>query len=831
MIKINVRVKIPAGISKSNRADNPRGVRAAMDDHYVERKRKTINRRDFILTGSVFGALTSMSGLESLGDTGLTLVEDSRRHKVLMDRNWTVTRISNETPEQPLPNAGQSPQITLPHCVGELSWQKWDPSSWEDLWLYRRSLLVPQEFRNLRLFLHFDRIMAKATPIVNGHALPQHLGGFLPFEHEITSLITGPDNSLSVAVDSRWSNVPPSGSPKGPASIDYMLPGGICGSAELRAVPQIFIKDVSAKPVSVLNSDRRLEISCDIDSALAAATPVRLVATLYKNEQIVERTSRSVEIKQNRQDVSLVLGDLKNVMLWDIETPYLYDLVVTLFVHESPLHTYKVRVGFRDARFELDGFFLNGKRLQLFGLNRHELYPYVGFAAPDRALRHDAEYLRRQLNCNIVRCSHYPQSEAFLNACDELGLLVWEEIPGWQYIGDKSWQDVALQNVEDMVRRDRNHPSIVIWGVRINESPNDAELYRRTREIARSLDGTRPTSGTMTPSSRKDWRQQWHQDVFAFDDYHAAADGSVGIDDPLPGVPYMIAEAVGQYSYGTTKNFTRKYRRAANPVKQAEQALLHAQAHSKAAVNPRCSGVIAWCAFDYASLLNAYSGVKCPGIADTFRIPKLGASFYLAQVDPSVRTIIEPSFYWDFGPNTPSGPGKRAAIFSNCEYLEVFIDDKLHARLESDKEAFPNLKSAPFFADLSMDGVSKPELRIDGYIGNTMSLSRSFSSDKSADQLWLHTDDAEIKADGSDATRVAFAVVDRFGVPRAYAKGEVNFELTGPGVVIGDNPFSLDDSGGVGAIWVKGVPDNPGRITLNASHTTLGKKSIEIVSK
>ncbi len=789
------------------------------------------NRRDFILTGSALGTLASTSALQTWGEAPLPFAEGSSRHTISLDDKWTVERLSNVTPQQQSLEEGQLSQVTLPHCVSPLSWQRWVPSSWEDLWLYRRTLQVPQEFQSLRLFLHFDRIMANATPTVNGHPLPQHLGGFLPFEHEITSLIAGPTNSLSITVDSRWSNVPPSGSSKGPASIDYLLPGGICGSAELRAVPQIFIKDVFAKPVNVLNSDRRLEISCNIDSGLARSTSVRLVATLQKGERIVARTSRSVDIMPNRQDVSLVLGDLKNVTLWDVEKPHLYDLIVTLFVRELPLHAYKVRIGFRDARFELDGFFLNGKRLQLFGLNRHELYPYVGFAAPDRAQRHDAEYLRRQLNCNIVRCSHYPQSEAFLNACDELGLLVWEEIPGWQYIGDKSWQDVALQNVEDMIRRDRNHPSIVIWGVRINESPNDPVLYRRTREIAKSLDDSRPTSGTMTPSSRKDWRQNWHQDVFAFDDYHAAADGSVGIDEPLPGVPYVIAEAVGQYSYGTAKNFMRRYRRAGNPIEQAEQALLHAEAHSKAAANPRCSGVIAWCAFDYASLMNAYSGVKCPGIADIFRIPKLGASFYLAQVNPSVRLVIEPSFYWDFGSNTPSGPGRRAAIFSNCDHLEVFVDGKLHERLKADKDTFPNLKYPPFFVDLSMDGASKPELRIDGYLGSTVALSRSFSSNDTTDRLWLHADNAEIRADGTDATRVAFAAVDKFGTARAFAKGEIYLHLTGPGVIIGDNPFSLDDSGGVGAIWVKGVPDNPGRITLNASHMALGSSSVSIDSK
>lgn len=789
------------------------------------------NRRDFIRIGSALGAFTSIPTLESWGDILLPSIEGPSHHAISLDQHWTVARISKGAPYQQSREEGQLPQVTLPHCVSQLSWQKWDPSSWEDLWLYRRPLQIPHEFRGLRLFLHFDRVMVNATAAVNDHSLPQHLGGFLPFEHEITSLVTGPSNSLSVTVDSRWSNVPPSGSPKGPASVDYLLPGGINGSVELRAVPPIFIKDVFAKPVNVLSADRRLEINCNVDSAIAKSTPVRLVATLQKDKQIIARTSRSVDVAQNRQDVSLVLGDLKDVILWDTENPHLYDLTVTLFVRKQPLHAYKVRVGFRDARFELDGFFLNGKRLQLFGLNRHELFPYVGFSAPDRAQRHDAEYLRRQLNCNIVRCSHYPQSKAFFNACDELGLMVWEEIPGWQYIGDKSWQDVALQNVGDMVRRDRNHPSIVIWGVRINESPNDPELYRQTREIAKSLDDSRPTSGTMTPSSRKDWRQNWHQDVFAFDDYHAAADGSVGIDEPLPGVPYMIAEAVGQYSYGTARNFLRRYRRAGNPVEQAEQAVLHAEAHSRAATNQRCCGVIAWCAFDYASLMNAYAGVKCPGIVDTFRIPKLGASFYLAQVNPSVRPVIEPSFYWDFGSNTPTGPGKHAAIFSNCDYLEVFIDGRLHERLKADKDAFPNLKCPPFFIDLNIDGASKPELRIDGYTGNTKALSRSFSSDTASDRLWLHADDMEIEADGTDATRVAFAVADKFGTPRAYAKGEIHLQLAGPGIIVGDNPFSLDDTGGVGAIWIKSIPGSPGRITLSASHSTLGTNSVNISSR
>jgi beta-galactosidase len=335
----------------------------------------------------------------------------------------------------------------------------------------------------------------------------------------------------------------------------------------------------------------------------------------------------------------------------------------------------------------------------------------------------------------------------------------------------------------------------------------------------------------MTPSSTKDWREHWHQDVFAYDDYHAEEDGSVGILDPAPEVPYMIAEAVGQYAYGTAKNFARKYRRAGDPAEQAQQAILHAQAHNKAAGNSHCCGVIAWCAFDYASLINAHAAVKCPGIADTFRFPKLGASFYLAQVDPSVRVVMEPSFYWDFGPQTPSGPGAHAAIFSNCERLSIFIDDKLHANLTSDRGSFPNLKFPPFFADLTVSNAGNPELRIDGYIAGKKVLSRSFSSDRSSDRLWLQADDAVLKADGSDATRVGFAAVDKFGASRPFVTGEVQLALAGPGIIVGDNPFLLDESGGVGAVWVKSLADREGKIKVSASHVSLGKNALLIESK
>ncbi|HVU35132.1 MAG TPA: glycoside hydrolase family 2 TIM barrel-domain containing protein [Opitutaceae bacterium] len=726
-------------------------------------------------------------------------------------------------------NDGGFTRVTLPHCVTKLSWRDWDPSSWEQQWIYRRHFNLPASARAGRVFVAFDGVMVGATPVINGHALPTHLGGYLPFRHELTEHLREGDNVLAVAVDSRWSNVPPEGAPVGPKRIDYLEPGGIHRGVRLEIVPPIAIADVFAKPINVLEANRRIDVACTLDAGVALPAGTRLVAELRDGSRILAHAERAVDpAGPGPVAAGLTLSDLGNVALWDVDRPQLYDLVTTLVIAGQPVHDHRVRLGLRDARFELDGFHLNGRRLQLFGLNRHELYPYVGAAMPARVMRRDAEILRREFACNIVRCSHYPQSEAFLDACDEQGLLVWEEVPGWGYIGDAAWQKLLLRDVRDMITRDRNHPSIVIWGTRVNESPNEEELYHQTRAIAKSLDDSRPTSGTMTSGSRKTWQTKWHEDVFAYDDYHAEPDGTVGIEPPVPGHPYLLAEAVGQFNYAARKGFNSIYRRGGDVATQQLQALRHAQAHSRAAVNPRICGVIAWCAFEYGSLVNPWHNVKCPGVADVFRIPKLGAAFYRAQVDPAVRPVIEPNFYWDFGAQTPRGPGKHAAIFSNCDRLEVFVAGVHHASLTPDRTDYPHVRHAPSFVDLELDGSGHPELRIDGYVGGRRVASRTFSSDPTRDQFVVTADDPALRGDGSDATRIVFRVADAFGANRAFGAGTVTFELAGPAELVGDNPFVLDDAGGAGAVWVRSQASGSGDVILTAHHVRLGATTLHL---
>ncbi|HEX7958943.1 MAG TPA: glycoside hydrolase family 2 TIM barrel-domain containing protein [Terriglobales bacterium] len=790
----------------------------------------TLSRRDFVRNGALTAAalgLTPMLRWQAAAAELGSSAFGPAKWILPFDRDWQFRGSVDPGTGDTTRDQRKFVPVTLPHCVAKLSWKGWDPAAWEQVWSYRRQFTVPAEFRHSRVLVEFEGVMVGVTPSINGHEMPNHLGGYLPASYEITEWLKDGDNTLDVTVDSRWSNVPPEGSPQGPKRVDYLEAGGIYRPVWLKAVPQMFIRDMFAKPVQVLDPTRHVEVSCTIDAA-SPAKGLELQVEMRNGGRVIARARQSLSLERRENPAVLTLSKLGNVSLWDVESPHLYDVIATLLINGKPVHDYRVRIGLRDARFESNGFFLNGRRLQLFGLNRHEIYPYVGGAMPTRVMRRDAEMLRRDFNCNIVRCSHYPQSEAFLHACDELGLMVWEETPGWGYLGDDAWKELLVRDVHDMIIRDRNHPAIVIWGVRANESANDVPLYRRTTELAKQLDDSRPASGSMTSGSRKDWQQDWNEDVFAYDDYHAEPDGSVAIDDPVEGVPYMLAEAVGQFNYTNRKGFDSYYRRAGDVVTQQLQAARHAQAHNRAAANPRICGVIAWCAFDYASLVNSYNIVKTPGVADVFRIPKLGGSFYLAQGDPKVRPVIYPSFYWDFGAHTPNGPGKHAAIFSNCDRLEVSVAGKHHATLSPDVTNFLHLKHAPFFADLEFNGAAHPELRIDGYVGDRQVLSRSFSSDPSADQFFLVVDDGELVGDGADATRVVFKVVDKYGAERAFANGEVRFEIDGPGIIVGDNPFSLADSGGVGAIWIRTIPNGRGKIRLSAKHSGLGQKIVDI---
>ncbi len=720
--------------------------------------------------------------------------------------------------------------VTLPHTVTPLSWREWDPATWERCWRYHKRFTAPGGPAGRRVLLELDAVMTAARVVLNGRELSTGLGGYRRLSCELTPLLVAGDNALTVDLDSRFNlPVPPNRpAPARSSSVDYWQPGGLYGEARLRVVPEVFVAEVFAKPVDVLDVTRRhVVVDCTLDAPAAEEAgpprpPLELTAELCDGGAPLAAVRARVVPPRGQRVVRLLLSPPVDVRLWDLEDPHCYEVAVTIAgtgPDGATRHERRVRVGFREARFERHGFFLNGRRLQLFGLNRHQLFPFAGGAMGPRVQHRDVEILRDELNVNFVRCSHYPQAEAFLDACDDLGLLVFEEIPGWGYLGDAAWKALLERDVAEMVRRDRNHPSVVVWGTRPNETKDDDELSRRTREIARALDGSRPTAGAM---AGRHYTRHYLEDVFAQNDYSSSTRRRRRQPELMPprkDRPYLVSEAVG-----TLSGPARAYRRVDSQEVQQGQAEAHARVHDLAAADDRYCGLLAWSGFDYPSGNGNHDrGLKCTGIVDSFRVPKPGAAIYRSQVDPARRPVIEPAFYWDFGPTSPASRLDGAMICSNLDRLEVFVDEIHLVTLRPARAEYPHLRYPPSFVDLrSVDGTRCPELRLDGYLGPHLVLSRHFSSDPAGDRLLLTVDDAALVADGVDTTRAVFRAVDRYGAPRPYVAGEVTLSWDGPITLIGDNPFAFAEAGGVGAVWLRTLVGRPGAVDLTARHPSLG---------
>jgi len=718
--------------------------------------------------------------------------------------------------------------VTLPHTVAPLSWRNWNVSAWQRVWIYRRHfnggpLLGPQPPGN-RILVDFEGVMVSASVVINDQTVASHQGGYLPFSAELTGHVTSGDNLLAVVVDSRSLPVPPTSAGRGSRSIDFFQPGGIYRDVRLRVLPQAFLSDLFALPVNVLSSRRRVDVECTIDSALTNhATGTLRVKLMDGSRQIAVQATTVNLGSPGVTTAKLSMTQLGRVSLWSTESPKLYTIQATLAVPGVGSHSFSRRIGFREASFRSDGFYLNGERLKLFGLNRHQLYPYAGMSMPARVQRKDAEILKNEFNCNMVRCSHYPQSPHFLDACDELGLLVWEEAPGWHDVSSSvAWQDLVVQNVRDMVVRDRSRPSVVIWGTRLNETPDLPGLWAATRQAAAELDGSRPSSGAMTVYADT----EWNEDVFAFNDYDVnAKTGEPALRPPLPGLPYLITEAVG-----VVEARPEHFAWTDPPALLVKQASLHAQAQSQARSDPAYSGILAWAGFDYASPLGVGpEGVKWAGVADGFRIPKPGAAIYQSQLDPSVRPVIVPAFFWELG----AAPADPAMIASNCEELEIFIGGVHLSTLQPaiGSPLYGGLDYPPFHVSFPVwPRAVSPELLIVGYVGGRQVAEVRMSADPAADKLAIAADDPAISADGSDATRVVFRAVDAYGNQRRYQAGEVTLTLSGPATLIGDNPFAFGAYGGLGAVWIRSLAGQPGIISLGASQPELGLAEVRVRS-
>jgi len=694
-------------------------------------------------------------------------------------------------------------KVNLPHSNKIVPHHYFEEKDYQFISWYYRNFYINEEYKGKRIIVEFDGVMSVADVYVNEEFVGGHKGGYTSFSFDISDYINFEGkNIITVRVDStRRIDIPPEG-----GIVDYMLFGGIYRNVRLVIVENIHI---SWSFVEIIEATKKLvtihpkfELN-NLDNKNKEATIITQL--IDQNNKTVITKETTLIIKTGKNTIRQEQISFSKPELWHPNHPYLYNVYTQIKIDNRICDDFNTKIGIRKFEFKDDGkFYINGESFKLRGLNRHQMFPYLGGAMPDRGQRKDAEILKYDLGVNFVRSSHYPANPSFLTRCDEIGLLVLEEIPGWQYIGDEEWKNLAKKNVEEMIIRDRNHTCIFLWGVRINESKDDHDFYLDTNRIAHSLDSSRKTCGV-----RNFRESEFLEDVFIYNDFEHNLEGEIKSPNHIP---YMITEYMGHmYPTKSYDSVERLIRHAVNHAKiQNCQYGIH-----------NLAGASGWCAFDYNTHVYFGSGDRIcyHGVCDIFRLPKFAAYFYKSQMDPEIEKVIFIARY--FTPSFNEYYGDEIIIFSNCDEIDLYVGGKYINSAKPDRINYSNLPHPPFIFKNYMlyEWAAKwgagniTSLKAIGKINGKEVAQHEIYPFGRPNKLLLKPDYTELIADGADCVRVVIELQDKNSQILHLSHHPVFFEMSGPGKLIGENPFSLE--AGRGAIFLQAGRE-PGKIGLKA---------------
>lgn len=750
-------------------------------------------------------------------------MNDSLPRTILtLDTGWLFTPDNNSSYSGVSIDESSFEKVCIPHpnVITKHAYQS--ESAFRFVSWYRRHFTVSEELKGKKFLLEFEGVSIVATVFVNGIKAGEHKGAYTPFTIDITpQILYGKDNVIAVQVDSRSQHsIPPEG-----GSIDYMIYGGIVRPVKMIIVEPLYVNWIfvfTENPSQKKPLSPTLNVKINVVNDLKVAKSCTVITTVIdKNNNIVAQGNGTFEFSPDgNTTIELTTTPISNPHLWSVDYPYLYYVVCQIFENNTLLDQYTTRTGIRSLTInKTDGkCYLNGEPVKLRGLNRHETYPYIGRAASERLQRKDADILKYELGCNVVRTSHYPQSPEFLNRCDEIGLLVLEEIPGWNYIGNEAWQQLEMLFLKDMIIRDRNHPCILSWGVRVNESADNNTFYKKMNDTAHTYDPTRLTFGVR--KSNSDPKTSFLEDIWTRN--------FVLPNENPDNMPTITTEWCGH-------NLNPQAHSWDSDEIQLGQILDskygHAKGHNESYKISKWAGLLGWCAFDYASGYptattgetgrgkNSY--VNPHGVSSIFRLPKLAAWFYQSQRDPSLYgPMVHICNYW-----TPQSP-TNVVVVSNCEEVELFLNGKSQGRKTSGN-LYTSLPHPLFSWNVNF---SAGELKAVGYIGGKEAASHSVWTPGKPVALKVEPD-TNVLFTGGDMTRVVVSLVDSFGQILHLSDDSISLSASGAGDFIGEEKTAFE--GGQIAFYVKTRANETGNILClaNISNDLKGSATISVVKK
>lgn len=730
--------------------------------------------------------------------------------------------------------------VSLPHTPNEeklVVVKQWQGDSW-----YKKDFEVPASAKDNNVFLRFEGVMHGVEIWVNGKAVARHEGGYTPFTVNISQWVKfGLQNSVVLKVNNEDNKHIQPGKPL--AELDFNYYGGVYRNVALITTNKLYITDAVAanktagggvfvhfNEVSKVKSDGWIKVNVKNDFNQVKQISVKTVftdatgtATAFVTPVKSIAANSDVDFTQNIS--------IPKPMLWGITNPNMYTVAVTVLEDGKEVDTYTTKTGIRKSEVRKDGYYLNGEKLFINGTNRHQEYPYLGYAISDEAQYRDAVKIK-SAGYDFVRLSHYPQSEAFLNACDELGILVMDCISGWQFFGDEVFQKNSIQEVRDLARRDRNHPSIIVWEVSLNESEMSEAYMKEANKVLRE---ELPVTGILTGG----WIDNPSYDLYIPARQHGKApdywnnynkgNRKVFIAEYGDWEYYAQNAGFNQTAFSGLKEEERTSRqfRESGEKRQLQQVFNFMEAYNSNLKGKNTIGQANWLMFDYN---RGYSpDLETSGVSDIFRLPKFVYYFYQSQRDASQKLdknvaqgpMAFIASYW----NEKSNP--KVTVYSNCDEVALYLNGKLIGKQMPTKDAFSNdLPHPPFVFDLGK--FTPGTLKAVGYVNGKEVTENNVTTAGKAAKVILEADYSgkAVNTDKPDMIFVYAKIVDENGNVLPEATTPVTFSLAGGNAII-TGEKTINAGAGIAATLLR-TENLEKTITLKASVAGLPTAILEI---
>ena len=717
---------------------------------------------------------------------------------------------------------------------------------------YRKTFTLPADVAGKNVTVHFEAIMGKQWIYVNGRLVKEHVGGYLPITIDLTAegLQAGDDCVIAVKADNSDDKTYPPG--KKQAQLDFCYHGGIYRDVWLIGKSDVAITDaVEADRVAgggvFLHYDNISETSADVfadveigNSSLSPARATVTARIVDVAGKAVKTMKQTVTVAAGSYSVARLSATLKSPKLWSPESPYLYNVEIIVTSGGKTVDGGIVRMGIRKAEFRgSDGFWLNGKPYhQLVGGNRHQDFAYVGNALPNSQQWRDARRLR-DAGMIIVRAAHYPQDPAFMDACDELGLFVIVPTPGWQYWNkDARFAELVHKNTRDIIRRDRNHPCVLMWEPILNETRYPEDFALQALEITKEeypYAGRPVAAADMNSAGVKD-----NYDVLYGWTTDIGAEGT-------PSDKCIFTREFGEYvdDWYAHNNLNRASR-SWGERPQLVQALSLCQTYGEMHHAQRqFIGGCQWHPFDHQR--GYHPDPYWGGIYDAFRQPKYAFNMFRSQIAAQETTLVdkaldgtvaadvlrqtEEPYIFIANEMTQFSPND-VTIFTNCDSVRLTLFDGDSVAVMPVVHDAGDKPSAPVtfsgFWDFwkareysyKQRAWQRVSLLAEGIIGGKVVATQKKMPSRRSTKIRLYADSLGkgLTADGSDFIVVVAEITDDNGNVRRLAKDEILFTVTGEGHIIGDaaihaNPRAVE--WGSAPILVQST-NTPGAITITA---------------